>query len=238
MSKVVSKIKLTEEEIANLESILRQPTSEARIYVRAKILLLKHNGYTREHIAYKLDISLSTVKLCLKKFSDGGVDAALNDRKGRGRKREISDSDITWVIDKACEKPTAHGYSAELWYPASFTRFIHSVAGQEGHPRMADVSESTLRTILRNAKIRPFKVTYYCEKRDPEFKEKMHDVLVIYKQVSMQFDEEGNLRPFEGIPVHTLSYDEKPGIQAIGSVAGDRPPVPDTEKKQHVPTRL
>ncbi len=230
MSKVVNKIELTEEEIANLESILRQPTSEARIYVRAKILLLKHKGYTREHIAYKLDISLSTVKLCLKKFSDGGVDAALNDRKGRGRKREISDSDITWVIDKACEKPTAHGYSAELWYPASFTRFIHSVAEQEGHPRMAHVSESTLRTILRNAKIRPFKVTYYCEKRDPDFKEKMHDVLVIYKQVSMQFDEEGNLMPFEGIPVHTLSYDEKPGIQAIGSTAGDRPPVPGTEK--------
>ena len=230
MSKIINKIQLTEEEIAYLESVLRQPTGEARAYVRSKILLLKHKGYTSESIAYKLDISLSSVKLCLRKFSDGGMEAALNDRKGRGRKREISDSDITWVIDKACEKPTDHGYSAELWYPASFTRFIRSVAGQEGHPRMADVSESTLRTILRNAKLRPFKVTYYCEKRDPDFKEKMHDVLVIYKQVSMQFDEEGNLKPFEGTPVHTLSYDEKPGIQAVGSTAADRPPIPNTEK--------
>ena len=230
MSKIINKIQLTEEEITRLESILHQPTIEARIYVRAKILLLKHKGYTREHIAYKLDISLSTVKLCLRKFFDGGVDAALNDCKGRGRKREISDSDITWVISKACEKPSDHGYAAELWYPASFTRFIHSVAEQEGHPRMADVSESTLRTILKNARIRPFKVTYYCEKRDPDFKEKMHDVLVIYKQVSMQFDEEGNLRPFEGVPVHTLSYDEKPGIQAIGQTSVDRPPIPGTEK--------
>lgn len=230
MSKIINKIQLTEEETAYLESILRQATSEARAYVRAKILLLKHKGYTSEGIAYKLDISLSSVKLCLKKFADGGVDAALNDRKGRGRKREISDSDITWVIDKACEKPVDHGYSAELWYPASFTRFIHSVAEQEGHPRMADVSESALRIILKNARLRPFKVTYYCEKRDPDFKAKMHDVLVIYKQVSMQFDEEGNLRPFEGIPIHTLSYDEKPGIQAIGAAAADRPPVPDTGK--------
>lgn len=230
MSKIINKINITEEGIAYLESILRQPTIEARTYVRARILLLKHEGYTNERIAYKLDISLSTVKLCLKKFSDSGVDAALNDRKGRGRKREISDSDITWVIDKACEKPTDHGYSAELWYPASFTRFIHSVAEQEGHPRMADVSESTLRIILKNAKLRPFKVTYYCEKRDPDFQAKMHDVLVIYKQVSMQFDEKGNLKPFEGLPVHTLSYDEKPGIQAIGSTSEDRPPVPGTEK--------
>ena len=230
MSKIINKIQLTEEETAYLESILRQAASEARAYVRAKILLLKHKGYTSERIAYKLDISLSSVKLCLKKFADGGVDAALNDRKGRGRKREISDSDITWVIDKACEKPADHGHSAELWYPASFTRFIHSVAEQEGHPRMADVSESTLRIILKNARLRPFKVTYYCERRDPDFHAKMHDVLVIYKQVSMQSDEEGNLKPFEGIPVHTLSYDEKPGIQAIGATAGGRPPVPDTEK--------
>lgn len=78
--------------------------------------------------------------------------------------------------------------------------------------------------------MRPFKVTYYCEKRDPDFKAQMRDVLVIYKQVSMQFDEEGNLRPFEGVPIYTLSYDEKSGIQAIGAAAGDRQPVPDTEK--------
>lgn len=172
MSKIVNRIDLTKEETAYLESILRQATSEARVYIRAKILLLKHNGYTNERIAYKLDVSLSSVKLCLRKFADGGIDAALNDRKGRGRRREISDSDITWVIDKACEKPVDRGYSAEFWYPASFTRFIHSVAEQEGHPRMVDVAESTLRTILKNARLRPFKVTYYCEKRDPDFKEK------------------------------------------------------------------
>ncbi len=47
---------------------------------------------------------------------------------------------------------------------------------------MATVSEFVLRKILKNAKIRPFKVTYYCEKRDPDFDFKMHDVLVIYKQ--------------------------------------------------------
>lgn len=75
-----------------------------------------------------------------------------------------------------------------------------------------------------------FKVTYYCEKRDPDFDSKMHNVLVIYKQVSLQFDKDGNLLPFEGTPVHTLSYDEKPGIQAIGSTTPDLPPISNTEK--------
>jgi len=122
------------------------------------------------------------------------------------------------------------GFSAEFWYPASFTRFIQSIAVKEEHPRLEHVSEFSLRKILANAKIRPFKVTYYCERRDPDFDSKMHNVLVIYKQVSLQFDKDGNLLPFEGTPVHTLSYDEKPGIQAIGSTTPDLPPISNTEK--------
>ena len=75
-------------------------------------------------------------------------------------------------------------------------------------------------------------MTYYCEKRDPDFDNKMHDVLVIYKQLELRFDEDGVFVPFpEGeTVVHTLSYDEKPGIQAIATTCPDKPPVPDTEK--------
>lgn len=109
-------------------------------------------------------------------------------------------------------------------------RFIHSIAEKEGHPRMAAISEFALRKILKKAKICPFKITYYCEKRDPDFDFKMHDVFVIYNQISLQFNEDSNLKPFEGSPVHTLSYDEKPSMQAIGNTVEDRPPVPDTEK--------
>jgi transposase len=60
----------------------------------------------------------------------------------------------------------------------------------------------------------------------------MHDVLVIYKQIEMRFDDEGNLLPFEEEEevVHTLSYDEKPGIQAIAATSDDKLPVPDTGK--------
>lgn len=230
MPNFVKAINISETDKAALESILRRNTVEARLFIRAKILLLKADNNSNEYIADKLDITVPTVRLCIEKYNEGGIENALNDSKGRGHKAEITDADITRVINKACQKPKDYGYSAELWYPASFTRFINSASEKEGHPRMATVSEFTLRKILDNAKIQPFKVTYYCEKRDPDFDSKMHDVLVIYKQLSLQFDEEGNLRPFEGTPVHTLSYDEKPGVQAIGNTAEDRPPVPDTGK--------
>ncbi|MGV3123146.1 IS630 family transposase, partial [Staphylococcus chromogenes] len=76
------------------------------------------------------------------------------------------------------------------------------------------------------ADVKPFRIKYYCEKRDPEFETKMHNVLVVYKQISMRFDEDGNLIPYEGDEpeTHTVSYDEKPGIQAIATTSPDLPP--------------
>ena len=139
-------------------------------------------------------------------------------------------------IKIACQKPSAFGLPAELWYPLSLTRYINSVAGQEGYSRMVTVSEFSIRKILREAMLNPHKVTYYCEKRDPDFEKKMHDVLVIYKQVELRFDEKGILIPFasDEEPIHTLSYDEKPGIQAIATTSEDRPPVAHTEKRSAV----
>jgi len=123
-------------------------------------------------------------------------------------------------------------FSSELWYPASLTKYVQSVAVEEGYPRMATASITSIRKILREAKLNPHKITYYCEKRDPDFDKKMHEVLVIYKQLELCFDKDGKFVPFldNEEAVHTLSYDEKPGIQAIAMTSEDKPPVPDTEK--------
>ena len=60
----------------------------------------------------------------------------------------------------------------------------------------------------------------------------MHDVLVIYKQLELRFDKQGRFVPFPAGEevVHTLSYDEKPGIQTIAVTPEDKPPVPGAEK--------
>lgn len=102
---------------------------------RVKILLLKSENNSNEYIANILNVYISVVRSCIDKYNAGGIESALHDNKGRGRKTEIMDSDITWVINKACQKPKDFGYYAELWYPASFTRFINSTAEQERHPR-------------------------------------------------------------------------------------------------------
>ena len=223
---------ISEDEKTYLESLINKGTIEARVYRRARILLLKNDGMSNEAIADKLDVSVPTVRLCLDKYASSGLASALGDAAGRGRRREIFDDSKAWVINIACQKPTAFGLPAELWYPASLTKYINSVAEEQGFPRMATASESSIRKILREVKINPHKITYYCEKRDSDFDKKMHDVLVIYKQLELRFDENGELIPFETDEevVHTLSYDEKPGIQAIATTGADRMPIPETKK--------
>lgn len=51
----------------------------------------------------------------------------------------------------------------------------------------------------------------------------MHNVLLVYKQLSIQFDKDGHLLPWEEYKevVHVLFYDEKPGIQAIATTSED-----------------
>ena len=65
MPNTVKVLKLTTDEKSSLECLLRCPTTEARKYIRAKILLLKSDSYTNEAIADKLDITVPTVRLML-----------------------------------------------------------------------------------------------------------------------------------------------------------------------------
>ena len=232
MPKARTTIELSSDEKSYLENILKKPTIEVRVYKRAKALLMKAEGFSYEDIEEKLDLTRPSIRLCIDKYLEGGLNNALDDKSGRGVKAEIFDDAKLWVINIACQKPKDFGYSAELWYPALLTKYINSVAVEEGYSRMATVSVSTVRKILREAKLNPHKVTYYCEKRDPDFDKKMHDVLVVYKQLELRFDEDGEFIPYEADEeiVHTISYDEKPGIQAISCTSEDRAPIPCTAK--------
>ena len=98
MPNTVKVLKLTTDEKSSLECLLRCPTTEARKYIRAKILLLKSDSYTNEAIADKLDITVPTVRLCLQKYFAGGIDNALNDCKEK-------------VASRKYPMMTSHGWS-------------------------------------------------------------------------------------------------------------------------------
>lgn len=216
-------IDLSAEDREYLEAQTRARTIQAQTVNRARILLLKADGCSINDIADKVGINRKSVMLCLNKYAEGGVENALFDAPGRGRNAEITDDEKAWIINIACQKPIDFGYAAETWTYAKLTSHINKNAEAAGHARLSTIHKSTVHSILDEAEIKPFRIKYYCENRDPDFDSKMHNVLLVYKQLSMQFDENGQFIPWEEDKqvIHVLSYDEKPGIQAIATTSQD-----------------
>lgn len=224
MGKRASSIELSNEEREYLKLQTRARTIQAQTVTRARILLLRADSVSIDAIADKVGLNRCNVMLCLKKFKEGGIENALFDAPGRGRNAEITDEEKAWIINIACQKPIDFGYAAETWTYAKLTSHINKTAEAAGYTRLSTIHKSTVNTILDEADIKPHKITYYCENRDPDFDSKMHNVLLVYKQLEMQFDESGKLIISEDTPIHVLSYDEKPGIQAIATTSDDLMP--------------
>lgn len=224
MGKRASSIELSNEEREYLKLQTRARTIQAQTVTRARILLLRADSVSIDAIADKVGLNRCSVMLCLKKFKEGGIENALFDAPGRGRNAEITDEEKAWIINIACQKPIDFGYAAETWTYAKLTSHINKTAEAAGYTRLSTIHKSTVNTILDEADIKPHKITYYCENRDPDFDSKMHNVLLVYKQLEMQFDESEKLIISEDTPIHVLSYDEKPGIQAIATTSDDLMP--------------
>lgn len=220
-----TQLPLTEDEKHYLKALSKTRTIQAQVVDRAKILLYKAEGLTYKAISEKLDVSPTTVQLCINKYNEGGIENALFDTQRSGRPPEISDDAKAWIINVACQRPAELGYAQELWTLQKLHMHIQKNAAEAGYPRLKTVTKAYIQKLLKESNIKPFKIRYYCEERDPEFEEKMHKVLLVYKQVEMQFDDNGEIIvPDDYVLTITVSYDEKPGIQAIANTSDDLRP--------------
>jgi transposase len=231
MSRLNSRVavKLTEEEKKYLEKIKRSSKEEIRKVRRAEIILLSASGYSDYKIKKMLKIHRATVKNCLDKCVTIGVESALKDLPREGAPQEIPDEDRTLIINEACKSPLELDYPYTLWTYSLLTEHIKKQAAIEGKARLTKIAKSTIWRILNAAEIKPHRIKYYLEKRDEEFEKKMMDLLFIYKEIELTNEKlrKGEEKQIDKI---TISYDEKPGIQAIGNVAKDLMPVAHRHK--------
>ena len=128
---------------------------------------------------------------------------------------------IAWVQDCACQKPKELGYSYELWTYRLLIAHIRQHCVAVGHPALHRLSRSKLHKILRQGELRPHKIRYYVEKRDPDFEIKMANVLHVYKEVEI-VNEYRRGEAGRQLGMVTISYDEKPGIQVLATTTPDR----------------
>src|SRR5436309_1923773 len=100
-----SPVQFSEQEMLKLESIRKSRTEEKRRTLRAAFLLDSLSGQSDEAIAQHHHVSRSTVVLCIEKFLEFGLDAALGELPRPGKPRQVTDDAIAWVQHCACQKP-------------------------------------------------------------------------------------------------------------------------------------
>jgi transposase len=223
------------DDLARLESIARSRTEPAIRVERARILLAYHANPSSVEVGERIGVMRHTVRRCVRRAQQLGVLAALEDSPRPGKAPVITPEARAWLVSLACRKAKDLGYPHELWTTRLLARHAREHAEAAGHPCMTKIVQGTVCKILARHEVKPHKVRYYLERRDEAFEAKMAEVLCVYREVAVLRENRSSNN------VAIISYDEKPGIQAIGTTAPDLPPQPgshptfarDHEYKRH-----
>ncbi len=229
------KLKLTGKIKETLKAISISRTKSISEIERAKILLYYSNGETISAIARKLKTNRVKIENCVNKALQFGALTALKDLPRSGRPNVITDNAKKWFMSIACTKPKDLGFSSEYWTQTKLAGYIRKSSTDAGYPCLSQIGKGTVSKLLNKSDIKPHKISYYLVKKDPDFEPKMNQVLHVYKEVELL-----KSNP-ESQSMNILSYDEKPGIQAIENIAPDLSPIPgmystwgrDYEYKRH-----
>src|SRR5262245_18658740 len=216
----VIELKMGRAEVARLEAIARSRSEPAARVERARVLLGYREDASFFAVGRALGLHHQTVQRCIERAARRGVLAALDDSPRPGREPVITVEARTWLVDLACRKAKELGYPHEVWTTRLLARHAREHGPAAGHACLSELAQGTVCKILDAEEVKPHKVRYYLQRRDADFPAKMAEVLCVYRQVKLL-----KQRP-QGDAVAIVSYDEKPGIQAIANTAPDLPPEP------------
>jgi hypothetical protein len=193
--------------LARLTAIARSRTEPASRVERARMLLAYRENPSFFAVGRALGLHHQTVQRCVERAVAYGALAALDDRPRPGKEPTITAEAKAWLVDLACRKAKELGYPHELWTTRLLARHAREHGPAVGHDCLARLAQGTVCKILNRQALKPHKVRYYLERRDAEFETKMAEV-----------------KPSPAVAI--VSFDEKPGIQAIATTAPDLSPVP------------
>jgi transposase len=237
----VVELSMSEADLAMLASIARSRTESAGRVERARMLLAYREDPSFFAVGRALGVHHQTVQRCVERALAHGPIAALDDLPRPGKEPTITAEAKAWLVSLACRKAKELGYPHELWTTRLLARHAREHGPAEGHACLGKLVQGTVCKILNEQEVKPHKVRYYLERRDPEFKEKMAEVLCVYREVKILKETAAGSKKEPSDAVAIVSYDEKPGIQAIATTAADLPPEPgvhatfarDHEYKRH-----
>jgi len=196
MSRTAVSIELTEEEVSLLDRRVKAPTATQREAVRARIALLAGAGKENEEIADEVGLSSHSVAVWRNRFALERM-AGLENRPRKRTPIKYMAEDRRRVVEMAC---TGTPEAETHWS-------VRTLAKATG------VGRETVRAVLREANLRPHRLATFTRSNDPEFLEKLVDVIGLYTN------------PPENAVV--LCVDEKTQVQALDRTQPQLPMRPD-----------
>ena len=183
MGKQIRVIQLTETEKNYLITIVNKRTSPQQMVLRAKIILMTSNGDSVSDIMKKLDTTKVTISKWKNRFLKKGLDG-LSDLDRPGRALKYGPEIRHKIAAEACNPPPGRTH----WT-------IRELADH------MNLDRGIVERVFKEETIKPHLIKYYHHSTDPEFEEKMLNIIGLY------------LNPPDNAIV--LSVDEKTGIQAL-----------------------
>jgi transposase len=194
-----------------LERILREGRGEARLYRRARMVLLAASGTSIAEVARTMGTNRARVGHWLKQFKAEGI-AGLSDLSRSGRPVQITALERHQVVAAACAKPSTFGLDRTLWSHEALAEALMKSG------RVRSISSSAVGRILDEAEIKPHRVKSWCHSTDPLYQSKMRSIVDLYVSTPA------------GEPV--LCIDEKSGIQALSHARPLAPASPGKAVRQ------
>ncbi|MGZ6801388.1 MAG: IS630 family transposase [Mycobacteriaceae bacterium] len=170
---------------AALEQIARSHTAPHRQVQRAKALVLAADGVANTGISAEVGVTVMTVRAWRQRFTEDGLARLGQVRAGRGRRTSITEDQVQAIVHD-----TLHTTPPGQTHWSCRTMAKH-----------AGVSPATVQRIWHDLGIKPHRVDTFKVSNDPQFKEKLTDVVGLY------------LDPPEKAVV--LCVDEKSQVQAL-----------------------
>ena len=205
---------IEEDDLSRLTSIARSRTEPASRVERARMLLAYRKTPSCYAVGRAIGVTHQTVERCLRRALRLGIMAALDDAPRPGREPVITEEARSFIVDVACRKAKELGYPHELWTTRLLAQHVRQHGPAAGHACLARLAQGTLCKILARHEVKPHKVRYYLERRDPEFEKKMAEVLCVYREVELL--KQADAKPAQSEALAIVSYDEKPACRQSG----------------------
>lgn len=205
--RVAKPIRLEVSDRLELQRWVVAHSTPQQVTQRCRIILAAADGCADKDIAADLEINFKTVALWRSRFRNEGSDCLWEVASGRGRKPTYSEEKVAAIIKRTLESRPA---GATHWS-------CRSMAKEHG------VSKATINRIWQSHQIKPHRTKGFKLSRDPQFLEKLTDVVGLYlnppdKAVVLCIDEKSQIQALDrtqpGLPLKkgrcgTMTHDYK-----------------------------